>query len=105
MPAKKPSRKKLARDRDQLVERELVEHQLAYLMIPLRQKILAISSKIGNHFGDRKVPVGEVVDYVRALVHEALTEVSNLPLTVSDPNWLRRAEDWLEKSEGKGGSL
>jgi hypothetical protein len=95
----------LARDRDQLVERELVEHQLAYLMIPLRQKILAISSKIGNHFGDREVPVREVVDYVRALVHEALTEVSNLPLTVSDPNWLRRAEDWLEKSEGKGGSL
>ena len=47
----------------------------------------------------------EVVDYVRALVHEALTEVSNLPLTVSDPNWLRRAEDGLEKSEGKGDSL
>ena len=95
----------LARDRDQLVQRELVEHQLAYLMIPLRQKILAISSKIGNHFGDRRVPVREVVDYVRALVHEALTEVSNLPLTVSDPNWLRRAEDWLETWEGKGGSL
>ena len=74
-------------------------------MIPLRQKILAIPSKIGNHFGDRRVPVREVVDYVRALVHEALTEVSNLPLTVSDPNWLRRAEDWLETWEGKGGSL
>jgi hypothetical protein len=95
----------LARDRDQLVQKELVEHQLAYLMIPLRQKIMAISSKIGNHFGDSEVPVREVVDYVRALVHEALTEVSNLPLTVSDPNWFRRAEDWLERSEGKGGSL
>ena len=93
------------RDRDQLVQRELVEHQLAYLMIPLRQKILAILPKIGNHFGHSKVPVREVVDYVRAPVHEALTEVSNLPLTVSDPNWLRRAEDWLERPEGKGGSL
>jgi hypothetical protein len=95
----------LARDRDQLVQKELVEHQLAYLMIPLRQKIMAISSKIGNHFGDSEVPVREVVDYFRALVHEALTEVWNLPLTVSDPNWFRRAEDWLERSEGKGGSL
>jgi hypothetical protein len=75
------------------------------MIIPLRQKIMAISSKIGNHFGDREVLVREVVDYVRKLVHEALTEVSNLPLTVSDPNWLRRAEDWLEKSEGEGGSL
>jgi hypothetical protein len=94
-----------ARDRDQLIERGLVEHQLAYLMIPLRQKIMAIPSKIGNQFGDREVPVREVVDYVRTLVHEALTNVSNLPLTVSDPNWLRRAEDWLEKSQGEGGSL
>ena len=66
---------------------------------------MAISSKIGNHFGHTEVPVREVVDYVRTLVHEALTEVSNLTLTVSDPNWLRRAEDWLERSEGKGGSL
>jgi len=40
----------LARDRDQLIERELVLHQLAYLMIPLRQKILGIPSKLGNHF-------------------------------------------------------
>ena len=74
--------------------------QLAYLMIPLRQKILGIPSKLGNHFGDREAPVREVVDYVRTLVREALTEVSNLPLTVSDPHWLEKAEDWLEKSEG-----
>jgi hypothetical protein len=90
----------LARDRAQLIERELVLHQLAYLMIPLRQKILGIPSKLGNHFGDHEVPVREVVDYVRTLAHSALTEVSILPLTVSDPHWLKKAEDWLEKSEG-----
>jgi hypothetical protein len=95
----------LARDRDQLVEKGLVEHQLAYLMIPLHQKILGIPSKLGNRFGNREVPVREVAEFCRTLVHEALTEVSNLPLTVSDPSWLRRAEDWLERSEGKGGSL
>ena len=91
----------LARDRDQLIERELVEHQLAYLMIPLRQKILGIPSKLGNRFGNREVPVREVADFCRALVHEALTEVSNLPLTVSDPHWLKKAEDWLERLESK----
>ena len=47
----------LARDRDQLIESGLVERQLAYLMIPLRQKILGIPSKLGNHFGDHEVPV------------------------------------------------
>jgi hypothetical protein len=91
----------LARDRDQLIERELVLHQLAYLMIPLRQKILGIPSKLGNRFGNCEVPVREVADFCRTLVHEALTEVSNLPLTVSDPHWLKKAEDWLEKSESK----
>jgi len=34
----------LACDRDQLIERKLVERQLAYLAIPLRQKILGIPS-------------------------------------------------------------
>jgi hypothetical protein len=95
----------LARDRDQLIERELVQHQLAYLMIPLRQKILGIPFKLGNRFGNREVPVREVADFCRTLVHEALTEVSNLPLTVSDPHWLEKAEDWMETSEGKGASL
>jgi len=89
----------LAHGRDQLIERGLVEHRLAYLMIPLRQKILGIPSKLGNHFGNREVPVREVADFRRTLVHEALTEVSNLPLTVSDPHWLKKAEDWRESSE------
>jgi hypothetical protein len=91
----------LAQDRDQLIERELVLHQLAYLVIPLRQKILGIPSKLGNHFGDREAPVREIAEFCRTLVNEALTEVSNLPLTVSDPHWFEKAEDWLEKSEGK----
>jgi hypothetical protein len=52
------------------------------------------SELLGNHFGDRKVPVLEVADFCRTLV--ALTEVSNLPLTVSE-----KAQDWLEKSQNK----
>jgi hypothetical protein len=59
----------------------------------LRQKILGIPFKLGNHFGDGRVPVRKVVDFCRTLVHEALTEVSNLPLTVSDPRWLEKTED------------
>ena len=46
----------------------------------LRQKIIPIPSNIGSQFGDREVPVREVMGYVRTLVYEALTEVSNLPL-------------------------
>src|SRR6516164_8595896 len=56
----------LARDRAQLIERESVLHQLAYLMIPLRQKILGIPSKLCNRFGNREVPVREVADFAGA---------------------------------------
>jgi hypothetical protein len=42
---------------------------------------MPIPSNIGNHLGHREVPVREVMGYVRTLVYEALTEVSNLPLT------------------------
>ena len=60
-----------------------------------------IPSKLGNHFGDREAPVREIAEFCRTLVNEALTDVSNPPLTVSNPNWFEKAEDWLEKSEGK----
>ena len=88
----------LARNRDQLIERELVLHQLAYLMIPLRQKILGIPSKLGNHFGDRELTVRELADFCRTLVHEALAEVSNSPLTVSDPHWLKKPREKCGKA-------
>src|SRR3974390_916376 len=60
-----------------------------------------IPSKLGNHFGDGEAPVREIAEFCRTLVNEALTDVSNPPLTVSDPHWFEKAEDWLEKSEGK----
>src|SRR5258708_19326371 len=71
----------LACDRDKLIERELVEHQSAYLLIHLRQKILGIPSKLPHYFGTDELPVPEVVAYVRTLVPAALPAVSNLLLT------------------------
>jgi hypothetical protein len=52
----------LAKGRDQLIEKELVIKQLSYLMIAMRQKLLALPLNIGNRFGDREVPIREVVE-------------------------------------------
>jgi len=82
----------LAKERDQLIEKELALKQLAYLVIPMRQKLLAIPSKIGNHFGDHQVQTRQVVEYTRRLVNETLTELSKLPECV-EPDWLEKLED------------
>ena len=53
--------------------------QLSYFLIATRQKLLGLPLKIGNRFGDREVPIREVVEYAKRLVNETLTELSRLP--------------------------
>ena len=82
----------LAKERGQLVEKELAIKQLSYLTIASRQKLLALPLNIGNHFGDREVPIREVVEYAKRLMNETLTELSKLPLCV-EPDWLEKLEE------------
>ena len=86
----------LAKERDQLIQMELAIKQLSYLMITMRQKLLALPLSIGNRFGDREVSIREVVEYSRRLVNETLIELSKLPECVEP--------DWLDKLEEEGGS-
>ena len=82
----------LAKERNQLIEKELAIKQLSYLMIAMRQKLLALPLNIGNHFGHREVPIREVVEYAKRLINETLTELSRLPECV-EPDWLERLEE------------
>ena len=84
----------LAKERDQLIEKELAIKQLSYLMISMRQKLLAIAPKVGNRFGrEKNFSVREVVEYVERAVHEALNELADLPLKVTDRDWMKRLEE------------
>jgi hypothetical protein len=40
-------------DRDELIEKALVERQLAYFLIPFRQPVLAIPSKLRRQLANR----------------------------------------------------
>ena len=82
----------LAKDRNQLIERELAIKQLSYLVIAMRQKLLSLPLNIGNRFGDREVPIREVVEYAKRLINETLTELSRLPECV-EPDWLEKLEE------------
>jgi hypothetical protein len=66
--------------------------QLSYLVIAIRQRLLSLPLNIGNRFGDREVPIREVVEYARRLVNETLTELSKLP-ECAQPDWLERLEE------------
>jgi hypothetical protein len=83
----------LAVARGQLIEKALVEHQLAYLLIPMRQALLALPGKLRRKLGERFDH--EMVSAAKELIHETLTNISNLPLA-SEPDWLER----LEEKEG-----
>ena len=82
----------LAQARDELIEKALVERQLTYILVSMRQKLLALPLKIGNRFGNREAPMREVVEYARHLINETLTELSHLPECV-EPDWMERLEE------------
>ena len=85
--------------RDQLIEKRLVLHQLSCMLVPMKQKLLAIPLKIGHRFGrnGQAVEVREIVAFVQGCVHEALQEIIDLP-RAADADWMKK----MEEEEGAG---
>jgi len=81
----------LARDRDELIERALVIRQLTYMMINTRQRLLALPGAMRTRFGEAFSR--EMIDGARELIHQALTELSEMPRRGIDPDWLERLEE------------
>jgi hypothetical protein len=82
---------KLARDRDELILKELVERQAAYLLIALRQRILAVP-----HAYARRIlgltETAQANQILKQAMIELLGELKDLPAKVTDPNWLDTLE-------------
>jgi hypothetical protein len=84
----------LAKQRGELVERRLVECQAAYLLIVMRQRLLALPAAVAPQL------VGlndehQIKERLRREVLKALEEVACLPERITD-------EDWLDKVAGDG---
>lgn len=81
----------LARVRGDLIEKALVERQLTYLMISMRQKLLAIPGKLYSRLGAERFP-REAAQLTETFIHEVLNELAKLP-ECAEPNWLEKVEE------------
>jgi hypothetical protein len=73
------------------VEQELVVRQLTYLMISMRQKLLAIPAKLYSRLGPEHFP-REAARECETFIHEVLHELVKLP-ECAEANWLEKLEE------------
>lgn len=82
----------LARAREELITRDLVQKQAAYLLVALRQRILSIP----HSYARRLTGLTDIKDTQRLLREMSLSllrELRDLPARVVDPQWMDEAED------------
>jgi hypothetical protein len=86
----------LAKAREELVLKSLVEKQASYLLVSSRQRILGVPDNLCRKMVN--VPdASKARSILREAMHALLNELQDLPSKVTDPNWLQS----LEADEGK----
>ena len=80
----------LALVRGRLIEKRLVEQQLEYLLVSIRQKLVAIPGKLYSRLGEERFP-RETAQECEKFIHEILNELSKLP-ECAEPDWLEQLE-------------
>jgi hypothetical protein len=89
-----------AQRKRELIPRELVVKQAAFLVISLRQRLLAIAAQHARelvNIADER----EMTLRLEAIVRDALDEIAQMPLRVSDERWIERLEERDEREAAK----
>jgi hypothetical protein len=76
----------------ELIPRALVLKQSAFLVLSLRARLLALSAQHARELAaiaDER----ELQLRLDAIVRDALSEIAELPLRVSDPDWMQKIDD------------
>lgn len=82
----------LARIRGDVIERKLVEKQLAYMLTAMRQQITSIPTSYARRFL-HKDDIKEVYKILEEMCHRILNEIKDLPKKAVDPSWMDNLED------------
>jgi hypothetical protein len=82
----------LAQNRDELIEKKLVERQAAYLLINLRQRILNLPQTYARRMVGLK-DAAQASKMLRKMAISVLNEIKDLPSKVVDGNWLEKVEE------------
>jgi len=88
-----------AQRKRELIPRALVVRQASFLVISLRQRLLAIPAQHARDLlsvDDER----ELARRLDAIVRDALSEISDMPLRVGDENWMQRLDE-LEATSSK----
>jgi hypothetical protein len=90
----------LAEIRGQLIEKRLVERQAAFLLLSLRQRVLAVPDRLARQFVN--IPdVNKARTILRDAMLALLTELADLPSKVTNPRWLDEVA--AEERDADGG--
>ena len=81
----------------ELIPRVLVLKQAAFLVISLRQRLLAIAAQHARELLNVS-DEGEMARRLDAIVRDALSEIAELPLKVTDERWIEKLDE-LDGSE------
>jgi hypothetical protein len=82
----------LAKARGELIQKDLVEQQAGYLLVALRQRILSLPQTYSRrllNIRDQK----EMAAKLKEMALSVLNELKDLPLKVTDPDWLEKLEN------------
>jgi hypothetical protein len=82
----------LARIRGDVIEKKIVEKQLAYMLIAMRQQVLAIPTGYARKFL-HKSDVKEIYKILEEMCHRILNEIKDLPRKAINPNWIEELEE------------
>ena len=91
---------KLLEMKGELISKKHVTRQAAFLVLSLRARLLALSSDLSCKIAescdaDQRV----IADLIDAGVRDALSEIAEMPLRVSDPRWIETLNDEATSSK------
>ena len=82
----------LAERRGELIEKKLVEHQAAYLLVAMRQAALNIPQAYARRILNIAEP-RQAKEILREAMTGLLNTIKDLPNAVTDPDWLAKVEE------------
>ena len=89
---------KLAKERGELISKELVSRQAAFIFTSLRQSVLNFPSTYARQMVGLTDP-RQAKEALTKTAHEFLIELSNFPEKCADPGWLETLEDDQDRGE------
>ena len=85
---------RIAKAKQELIPRQHCIRQATFLVISLRQRLISLSSDLSRKIaescnGDQRV----IADLIDADVRDALSEIAQMPLRVTDEDWMQKLDE------------